>query len=147
VIEDLLGTLARNSPTIGSTLLILWLSLPQLAERFAIVAKVVAPFSKRARKRAAAEEEADEAERLKVEADRRKLLADAQAVAQTTATEATTAALVIVEKQCRECRDELQGMRDITGRLIDAVEGLMASDTPATRADARAAIRLARNAM
>ena len=144
MIDKLLATLLENSPVIGSTLLIIWLSLPQLAERFEFISKALRPFSKKWREQNAA---AEKAAAEKAEDDRQTLLADAQAVAQTTATKATTDALVVVQKQCRECIDELHGLRDITGRLIDAVEALMDADTPAARADARAAIRLARMAM
>lgn len=143
-LEKLLAGLLENSPVIGSTLLIVWLSLPQLAERFEFIAKALRPFSKKWRAQTVA---ADKAAQEKAELDRQKLLAEAQSIAQTTATTATTAALVVVQKQCRDCIDELHGLRDITGRLIDAVESLMVADTPATRADTRAVIRLARAAM
>jgi hypothetical protein len=86
-------------------------------------------------------------EREQAERDRQKLLADAAAVAQTTAFNSTTDALVVVQKQCDKCTEELHGMRDVCGNLIDALEAIMAEDTPAARADARASIRLARRAM
>lgn len=138
--EQFLVDVLRNSPVLVSSLLILWLSLPQLAERFTVVGKILAPFSKKSKQRA--KDARDAAEK-----DRQTLLADAQAVAQTTATKATTDALVVVTRQCKECRDELTGLRGITGHLIDAIEEVLPMVPVKHRSNARAAIRLARNAM
>lgn len=130
----------RNLPVIGSTLLILWLSLPQLAERFAIIAKLLGPFSKRARQRA-------QVARDTAERDRQQLLADAQAVAQTTATNATTQALLVVNEQAANCQRELRGLREITGDIVDVLEDLLPMLPAEYRPRARDAIRRARIAM
>jgi hypothetical protein len=139
-VDTLLTDLARNSPVIGSTLLIVWLSLPQLAERFEVVRKLVAPFSKKQRQRS---EDAEESAKR----DRQSLLADAQAVAQTTATKATTDALVVVNGQYSECRKEVQSLRDVSGKMIDVLEELLPMVPVEHRANARATIRLARALM
>jgi hypothetical protein len=102
---------------------------------------------KGAKAKAAKEQQADEKANQQAEIDRQKLLADAQAIAQTTALNSADVAFRQVSKRCDECLEELHGLRDITGRLVDAVEALMQQDTPESRAQARAAIRLARNAM
>jgi hypothetical protein len=97
--------------------------------------------------KAAKQQQAEEAANEQAEIDRNKLLADAQAVAQTTALESTGRALKSVTEQCDKCLEELHGLRDITGHLIDAIEGLMLKDDEESRAQARAAVRLARRAM
>lgn len=108
--------------------------------------------------------ERDEAERLEREkerdADREKedaerrhrdqedLLAQSRAVAQRSALESANAAYQQVSDRCDRCLDELGGLRDITGRMIDAVEVLLTGDnSEKARADARAIVRLARRAM
>jgi hypothetical protein len=102
---------------------------------------------KGAKARAAKEQQAEENAAKQAEVDKATLLADAQRVAQTTALNSADVAFRQVSKRCDECLEELHGLRDITGRLVDAVEALMQADTPESRAQARAAIRLARNAM
>lgn len=97
--------------------------------------------------KAAREQKAYEDAVEKTKQDRKTLLADAQAIAQETALTSAHGALKQVEERCNQCVDELRGLRDVTGSLIDALEALMDEDTPAVRADARATIRLARRAM
>jgi hypothetical protein len=52
MIDELLIELANQSPVIVLVLIIIWLSLPTLAERFAIIGKLVKPLSKRWREKA-----------------------------------------------------------------------------------------------
>jgi uncharacterized protein HemX len=105
-------------------------------------------MSRKGEKAKAAREQRAEEERTKqAEVDKAKLLADAQAVAQTTALASADKALATVTKQCDKCLEELHGLREIVGSMIDATEALMAQDTPQVRADVRATIRLARRAM
>ncbi len=136
VVEELI----RNLPVIGSTLLILWLALPQLADRFAIIAKLVAPFSRKGKQRA--KEVREQAER-----DRLTLLAEAQSLAQTTATTATTAALVVVREQCANCLAELRKLRDASGCMIDVLEEVLPLLPPDHQQAARESIRHARSVM
>jgi hypothetical protein len=102
---------------------------------------------KGAKAKAAKEQQADEKATQQAEIDRAKLLADAQAIAQTTALDSANQAYQSVAKRCDDCLDELHGLRDITGRMIDALEAVMVADTAESRAQARAVIRLARQAM
>lgn len=94
------------------------------------------------------------ADREKIEADRADAIAAAAQKWQEIADESSTKAFEIlkkdnldVRKQCNECLDRLTGMNDVAGALIDAMEALLAEDTPQNRADARASVRLARRAM
>lgn len=96
---------------------------------------------------AAREQQAQEKAKVKAEIDKADLLAEAQRTAQQTALDSANSVIERVEKDCQNCRDELHGLRDIMGKLIDAIEALMDEDTATTRADARATIRLARRAM
>lgn len=102
---------------------------------------------KGAKAKAAKEQQADEKATQQAEIDRAKLLADAQAIAQTTALDSADKAYKRVAEQCDRCLDELHGLRDITGRVVDALEAVMVADTAESRAQARAVIRLARQAM
>ena len=104
--------------------------------------------------KAAREQKADEDAEDKAKRDRKILLAESQAIAQDTALKSANTAVAGLERRCDKCfaelketREELHGLRDITGTLIDVLEALMDEDTPVTRADARATIRLARRAM
>jgi flagellar hook-basal body complex protein FliE len=97
--------------------------------------------------KAAREQKHDEEVGKQVELNHAELLAAAQHTAQETAVNTTKDALTDVRRECKECKEELRGLRDITGKLIDALEELMAQDSPQSRADARATIRLARRAM
>jgi flagellar hook-basal body complex protein FliE len=97
--------------------------------------------------KAAREQKHDEEVGKQAELNHAELLAAAQHTAQETAVNTTKDALTDVRRECKECKEELRGLRDITGKLIDALEELMAQDTPQSRADARATIRLARRAM
>lgn len=92
-----------------------------------------------------AEHDREEKSRRAREAE--ELLAASRATAQKTALDSANSAFKTVKAQCDDCLDQLHGMRDICGNLIDALEALMAEDTAAARADARASVRLARRAM
>jgi hypothetical protein len=83
----------------------------------------------------------------KIKADRESTLAEAATKWQVLADESATKAYERVKDQCDECLDKLGGMHDVAGNLIDALEALLAEDTPQSRADARASVRLARRAM
>lgn len=83
----------------------------------------------------------------KIRADRESTLADAALKWQELLDESSTKAYKQVEKKCEDCLDKLGGMHDVAGNLIDAVEALLAEDTPQSRANARASVRLARRAM
>ena len=150
-LDQFLVDVLRNSPVLGATALFVWLSLPQLAERFAIVAKLMKPFSKKARQAAIDERDAKEQDRREKLAEEKRvrdeLLAAAQATAQRTATEATTEALVVVTKQCKECREELGVHRDVLGKMIDVLEEILPGVEANHRTNARAIIRLARSIM
>lgn len=83
----------------------------------------------------------------KVEADRESTLADAAKKWQEVLDISATKAYSQLEERCDDCISKLGGMHDIAGNLIDAMEALLAEDTPQARADARASVRLARRAM
>lgn len=83
----------------------------------------------------------------KVKADRESTLADAAKKWQEVLDVSATRAYSQLEERCDECIDKLGGMHDVAGNLIDAMEALLAEDTPQNRADARASVRLARRAM
>lgn len=83
----------------------------------------------------------------KIKADREDALSTAAKKWQEIADASTTQAFKVVKEQCDDCLDKLGGMHDICGNLIDAVEALIAEDTPQARANARASVRLARRAM
>lgn len=53
LLADLLAGAAAEAPFILATAIIVWLSLPQLAERFAVIGKLLRPLSKRWREKAA----------------------------------------------------------------------------------------------
>jgi phytoene/squalene synthetase len=83
----------------------------------------------------------------KVEADREDTIAAAAQKWQEIADASTTKAFKVVKEQCDDCLEKLGGMHDIAGNLIDAMEALLAEDSPQSRADARASVRLARRSM
>lgn len=89
----------------------------------------------------------DRDDKSKRDRDTEELLAQSRATAQQTALDSANQAYQSVAKRCEDCLDELHGLRDITGRLVDVVEALMQENTEETRAQARATIRLARRAM
>jgi len=82
-----------------------------------------------------------------VKAERESTLADAAKKWQEVLDVSQTKAYATVKAQCDECTERLGGMHDVAGNLIDALEALLAEDTPQNRADARASVRLARRAM
>ncbi len=51
-IEKLLAGLVDQAPLVGTVAMVIWLSLPQLAERFEIIGKALKPLSKRWRDKA-----------------------------------------------------------------------------------------------
>lgn len=83
----------------------------------------------------------------KINADRESTLADAAEKWSKLLDESSTKAYHTLEVRCDSCLEELGGMRDIAGNLIDALEALLTEDTPQSRADAKASVRLARRAM
>lgn len=86
------------------------------------------------------------ADRDKLKADRESTLADAALKWQELLDESSTKAYEKLERQCSACIDKLTGMESIADNLIDALESLLESDTPQSRANARASVRLARRA-
>lgn len=66
MLDKLLIDLADQAPVIVLVIIVIWLSLPTLAERFTIIGKLLRPLSRRWRQKAAALAEQQKAEALRM---------------------------------------------------------------------------------
>lgn len=101
-INKVLEGLYDNSPIIGSALIIIWLSLPQLAERFVVIGKMVAPLSRRWR---------DKAERIEA-ARREGVLVEAKRLAAIAMQEMTPPDVVEMARRLARFAETLESVQD-----------------------------------